>query len=163
LYAVTSLENGGLAWKSIKLGETLAFTGVIVIFFQFVCYERMVQLLFPSEEKEQLSISLFLAAVVIGLFPITANLVLRTFSISSGNNVVLRVVVIVFLFLFEALTSISFTSVTVLLNNSVDASVRGKLNGFVTSAGRIDFSSFFCFFLSYSFSLFLSLSSSLSF
>jgi MFS family permease len=152
LYAVTSLKNGGLAWNSLELGETLALTGIIVIFFQFVCYEKIVKLLFPSDEKDQLSVSLFLSAVVIGLFPVAADVTLRLFSISSGKNIVLRIVVIACLFLFEALTSMSFTSVTVLLNNSVDSSIRGQLNGFVTSAGKMTIEWIFLFlFICYCF------------
>jgi MFS family permease len=153
LWAVTSLSNGGLAWDSIDVGETLAVTGLLLSLYQFFCYEKMISVFFSGKNnKEILMWMILLIALTIPFIPILTDvaldLSLKYFpDISTRNNLFMKFIVVLTLAVYNIPGIGAFTYLTILINSSTDSSSTGRLNGLASVAGKFGFLTFLLLFL----------------
>jgi MFS family permease len=142
LYAVTSIQNGGLAWKAAEVGETLAAVGCGLVIFQLFFYEKMLKRFFPSDRKETLVKTLFLGALTMPLLPLFADWALRIILYvdplaDTKTNVFLYIVVVICLILYRMPSQITFIGIGMIINASVDPCMRGTVNGLMMTAGTV--------------------------
>lgn len=141
LYAVTSIANGGLAWESIEVGETLASVGFGCVVFQLFFFEPCMKRFFNKGNNDSLVRTMFLVSCVMPFLPLLADWTLRIVLASNPDtntrtNVPLHVVVVLVLLLYRLPSMATFTSITMIVNSSVDSSMRGTVNGLMMTAGK---------------------------
>lgn len=141
LYAVTSLSNGGLAWGSLEIGETLASVGFGCIIFQFVCFEGCMKRYFNKGNNDTLVRSLTLVSCIMPFLPLLGDGMLRMVLASDPHanpktSILLRVVITLVLLSYRLPSLIAYTSSSMIVNASVDTSMRGTVNGLIMTAGK---------------------------
>jgi hypothetical protein len=148
LYAVTSLRSGGLSWEMKEVGETLAVVGIGLFLFQFLCFQPCLKRFFQKGQKDILVKTLFLVAITMPLLPFLGDGVIRLTAWSSPSvekminpkkNIILFIAVCSSILLFKMPATATFTSITMVVNASVDTTKRGTLNGLMMTAGSIGY------------------------
>lgn len=141
LWALTSLENGGLAWESAQVGEVLACVGVSLIIFQVFLFQPVMKRFFPHGPTDTYSKLCYVCALSAAMVPFGAYFglhVVKTDSPeASRSNKVLFLSVMVFVMLFRVSLGAAFTTLSVVVNNSVDQKMRGTMNGLIMTAGSV--------------------------
>jgi MFS family permease len=140
LYAVTSLNNGGLAWQMVQVGEALAAIGVALIIFQFFILPPCMKRYFINGQKDVLIKGTIFVAFTMPLLPLLSDWTIRIIlsdnpEADTKRNYFLFVIVVISIALFKMTATVAFTSITVVINSLVDSSKRGTLNGIMMTAG----------------------------
>lgn len=143
LYAVTSIPNGGLAWETSEVGQTLAWIGLSLVIFQLFFFKKFMNYFFSCGQKEILVRTFRIHTVTITLLPLFADWTLRflqyyhhTQDLNTKRNPFLFVAVIFSLLCFRIPLTATFTSLTMVVNSCVDSKMRGTLNGLMMTAGK---------------------------
>ena len=141
LWALTSLEHGGLAWESAQVGEVLACVGVALIIFQLFLFQPMMKRYFPHGPTDTYAKLCYICAISAAMVPFAAYFGLHVIKTDSADasrkNYVLFVSVMIFMMFFRVSLGSAFTTLSVVVNNSVDQSMRGTMNGLIMTAGSV--------------------------
>jgi MFS family permease len=159
LFAVTSINNGGLAWNAVETGQALAAVGLGLVIFQLFIFEHLMKKVFVHGPTHTLTSTTMIVAACMPLLPLLTDGLLRIWThyhphdassnASLSSSPWMYAAVVFSLALYKMPSIMTFTTVSLVTNSLVDVSMRGTLNGLMMTAGRrsshIEIFSFFCF------------------
>jgi MFS family permease len=128
LWALATIDKGGLDWNPGTIGQVLSYAGIFMGIFQFCVYPfiaKSVGYIPMLKLSSVLLVPLYIAFPYCGL--------LQDYPTLLATAVALNIVLI------KILAGIVYTSQSLITNHSVPASLRGGLNGFsmaVSSFGQ---------------------------
>lgn len=141
LWALTSLEKGGLAWESAQVGSVLACVGGALVLYQFLLYQTVMIRYFPHGPTDTYMKLCYISAVAVSFVPFAAYFGLHVMGTktpdASQHNYVLFVAVSFFLIFYRTSAGSAFTTLGIVVNNSVDQTMRGTMNGLIMTAGSL--------------------------
>lgn len=124
LWAMSSIERGGLSFNQITIGQVLGSVGIFLIFFTFIGYPILAKWLQPIRGFQ---VGQLLAAPFVVLVPIAVHL-FRTKQTRFLTTVTLIAAVKMF-------NQLSVASMTLIINSMVSANKRASLNGLSIAVG----------------------------
>jgi len=126
LWAIASPEKGGLGMEQVSIGKIMSGTGVILLGYTFFLYPPCAELL---GARMGYSLGLFSAAPLI-LITTLANLI----PVESNWQLFL---VIFIVSCTKMCIMLAFTSISLLLNDTVESDKRASMNGFSMAIGSL--------------------------
>eukprot|EP00299_Pterocystis_sp_00344_P010263 c4545_g1_i2.p1 GENE.c4545_g1_i2~~c4545_g1_i2.p1 ORF type:complete len:314 (+),score=63.59 c4545_g1_i2:435-1376(+) len=124
LFAIANVKSGGLGWKPSQLGICLSCAAVFVVVFTLFVYPIV---LHRFGKITCLMFSSVCIAVLSSVIPFTSLL----------PSHVIWGAVLCLLGVTKVCSSMCFTGVFLIVNQSVEKSLRGRLNGLSTTVGSI--------------------------
>lgn len=142
LWCVISVSKGGLGWESAEVGEALASIGCDLVIFQLFFYEWMIKTYFNIGAVETFFRLLVFSATFLTLLPLVSDITLHVLSatdhhLHTRTNVFLWLAVIGCALLYRIPATAAFSTLTIVVNASIDPSMRGTMNGLIMTAGSI--------------------------
>jgi hypothetical protein len=141
LWAVTSIQKGGLAWDSAQVGGVLACIGLGLVVYQIFFYEPVMRKFFYHGTADTYFKLCLISGVSVSLVPVVAGIAFAclktTTSEGSRDNYFAYCGVILFLMIYRTSAGSAFTTLGIVVNSSVDQSMRGTMNGLVMTAGSL--------------------------
>ena len=132
LWAVSSLEKGGLAWSSARVGAALAAMGCGMVVYQMALYEPLIQRCCTRGPAATFAALCAASAAAIAVLHESARR-----ARVAGDGAVLYGVVVVILFVYRAAATSAFTTLGLVVNASVGRDqVRIGLPGNASSVAR---------------------------
>jgi MFS family permease len=161
LFAVTSINNGGLAWNAVETGQALAAVGLGLVIFQLFIFEHLMKKVFVYGHTHTLTSTTMIVASCMPLLPLLTDGLLRIWThyhphdassnASLSSSPWMYAAVVFSLALYKMPSIMTFTTVSLVTNSLVDVSMRGTLNGLMMTAGRSSYLIFhfvlICFYL----------------
>lgn len=129
LWAIVSEKDGGLALESGQLGTILALGGALMSVFQIIVFPRVEKRLGPLALAK---LAMGVSIVAVCLIPLTHAVVL-----SGAHWVTVWAFFIGTLFVKDSLALVAFTSIFMLISNSVKPNRRGAAQGLSMTVGSI--------------------------
>jgi hypothetical protein len=143
LWCVTSVSNGGLGWESAEVGEALASIGFGLVIFQLFFYEWMIKKYFNTGAVETYFRLLVFSATFMIMLPLVSDITLRSLRATEGDhlhtrtNIILRMAIIGCWLLYRIPATSAFSTLAIVVNGSIDQSMRGTMNGLIMTAGSV--------------------------
>jgi hypothetical protein len=146
LFAVTSINNGGLAWTAVETGEALAAVGLGLVIFQLFIFEHLMKKVFIYGHAHTLMSTTRIVSFCMPLLPLLTDGLLRIWnhyhphdsssSASLSSSPWMYATVVFSLAMYKMPSVMTFTTVSLVVNSMVDTSMRGTLNGLIMTAGK---------------------------
>lgn len=143
LWCVTSVSNGGLGWESAEVGETLASIGLGLVVFQLFAYEWMINKFFNTGAVRTYFHLLLCSATFMIILPLLSDATLRGLRATEGShlhtksNAILRLAIVGCWLCYRIPATAAFSTLAMVVNGSVDQSMRGTMNGLIMTAGSV--------------------------
>jgi len=141
LWCVSNLEYGGLSWESSEVGSVLGAIGGCLVVFQLTAYSYVMKTCFDTSPPSQYFRLLCISSVGMAVVPLAAAgvsyLSPYTTASQARSSRLLFVAVVLAEITFRVPASCAFTTLGIIVNSSVDKSLRGTLNGLIMTAGSI--------------------------
>jgi len=142
LWCVSSVSNGGLAWDSAQVGETLASIGLGLVIYQIFFYEYVMKRFFDYDPITTIVKLYHQTSVAIMVVPIFTDWVVRLSlhynpTINTKTDPWIYAIILVCWLCYRIPATGAFSNLAMMVNASVDPSMRGTMNGLIMTAGSL--------------------------
>lgn len=136
LWCVTSYSSGGLSWESAEVGAVMAASGLTMVVFQLSVFNWFNKAFFDCEPAVQFYRWLVLAAFTVLLLPFTIQLLCNWLGGKKAmETYLLKLAITLFMAWYRICVTSAGTPNSMMINHSIDQSLRGTINGVLMLAG----------------------------
>ena len=136
LWCVTSYSSGGLSWNSAEVGAIMAASGLVMVVFQLALFNWFNNTFLNCEPALQFYRWLLLAAVTVGLLPFVIQVLCNLLGGEKAmETYMLKFAITMFMAWYRICVTSAGTPNSMMINHSIDQSLRGTINGVLMLAG----------------------------
>jgi MFS family permease len=143
LWAVTTLEEGGLAFTSAETGAMLASVGLGLVIFQLFFYEMMIVKYFNRGATDTIYRLALIAAMGLALIPVSSTIAVSLTQAYKHalsprlREMIIHVSVLGMQLFYRCSGTSAFSTLAVIVNGSVTKEMRGTINGLIMTMGSV--------------------------